>query len=236
MAGKCDNVQSIVLLGSIRKSRTMTLRQLEVFLAVATLRGRPRMTRGRCGALRLHRMTLSFTTPRRFNPAHEETVMLAKQPWIVVLLLTSLFAGVRTAQAAEKECDRWLKLVDGELRERKEALEKAAGAKRQRLQETVARAAGPIAEAKKSCASGNDKAATLRALELWDALVEEERQDGSLSLNSRLTIIALRAERLRAFQQKGWKPKISAEAQQSFLAELDKLDRVLADALKQGLH
>ncbi|MBI2204452.1 MAG: hypothetical protein HYU41_11445 [Candidatus Rokubacteria bacterium] len=162
--------------------------------------------------------------------------MLAKHIWIAVLLLTSLFAGVATARAAAKECDRWLKLVDGEVRERKEALEKASGAKRQRLQETVARTAGPIAEAKKGCASGNDKAATLRALELWDTLVEEERQDGSLSLNSRLTIIALRAERLKAFQQRGWKPKISAEAQQSLLADLDRLDRVLADALKQGLR
>src|SRR3989442_9024326 len=28
------------------------------------------MTRGRCGSLFLHRVTLSFTTPRRFNPAH----------------------------------------------------------------------------------------------------------------------------------------------------------------------
>src|SRR5213593_3096380 len=38
------------------------------------LRARPhersRMTRGRCGSLLLHRVTLSFTTPRRFNPAH----------------------------------------------------------------------------------------------------------------------------------------------------------------------
>ena len=37
---------------------------------LSTLRGRPRMTRGRCGSLLLHRMTLSFTTPRRFSPAH----------------------------------------------------------------------------------------------------------------------------------------------------------------------
>src|SRR5260370_11825775 len=38
-------------------------------------RGRLRMTRGRCGSLVLHRMTLSFTTPRRFSPAHKEPVM-----------------------------------------------------------------------------------------------------------------------------------------------------------------
>src|SRR5208283_6000004 len=29
-----------------------------------------RMTRGRCGSLCLHRMTLPFTTPRRFSSAH----------------------------------------------------------------------------------------------------------------------------------------------------------------------
>src|SRR3989337_122416 len=33
------------------------------------------MTRGRCGSLPLHRVTLSFTTPRRFNPAHGGTDM-----------------------------------------------------------------------------------------------------------------------------------------------------------------
>src|SRR3989442_7432621 len=33
------------------------------------------MTRGRCGRLTLHRTTLSFATPRRFNPAHKETIM-----------------------------------------------------------------------------------------------------------------------------------------------------------------
>ena len=32
--------------------------------------GQRRMTRGRCGPLTLQRMTLSFTTPRRFIPAH----------------------------------------------------------------------------------------------------------------------------------------------------------------------
>src|SRR5438309_1839379 len=30
------------------------------------------MTRGRCGSLLHIRMTLSFTTPRRFQPAHKE--------------------------------------------------------------------------------------------------------------------------------------------------------------------
>ena len=34
--------------------------------------GQHRMTRGRCGSLALHRVTLSFTTPRRFIPALSE--------------------------------------------------------------------------------------------------------------------------------------------------------------------
>src|SRR5580700_6361204 len=33
------------------------------------------MTRGRRGSLTLHRVTLSFTTPRRFSPAHKEANM-----------------------------------------------------------------------------------------------------------------------------------------------------------------
>ena len=44
---------------------------------LSTLRRRPygrrRMTRGRCGSLLLHRMTLSFTTPRRFDRRTEGT-------------------------------------------------------------------------------------------------------------------------------------------------------------------
>ena len=35
-----------------------------------------RMTRGRYGSLRLYRMTLSFTTPRRFRSAHKEHEMI----------------------------------------------------------------------------------------------------------------------------------------------------------------
>src|SRR5206468_3699236 len=41
---------------------------------LSTLRLPPRegrrMTRGRCGSLGLHRVTLTFTAPRRFIPAH----------------------------------------------------------------------------------------------------------------------------------------------------------------------
>src|SRR5690606_27036541 len=46
---------------------------------LSTLRRRPcewlRMTRGRCGSLLLHRMTLSFTTPCRFDRRTGETTM-----------------------------------------------------------------------------------------------------------------------------------------------------------------
>src|SRR5260370_4237441 len=49
---------------------------------VATLRRRPRerlrMTQGRCGSLLHIRMTLSFTTPRRFNRRTRSTRMNIK--------------------------------------------------------------------------------------------------------------------------------------------------------------
>src|SRR2546430_730092 len=47
---------------------------------LSTLRGRPRMTRGRCGSLALHRTTLSFATPRRFSPAHGRHVDRIRAP------------------------------------------------------------------------------------------------------------------------------------------------------------
>ena len=62
--------------------------------------------------------------------------MTIKQVGVAVLLVASVFP-VAIGQAAERECDRWVKLVEGELRERKEALEKATGAARQRIQEIV---------------------------------------------------------------------------------------------------
>src|SRR3989442_779494 len=52
------------------------------------------MTRGRCGSLRLHRMTLSFTTPRRFNPAHKELAMRA----FAFVVLTLAFPAAVAAQ------------------------------------------------------------------------------------------------------------------------------------------
>ena len=48
-----------------------------LYVPLSTLRRRPyerlRMTRGRCGSLLLQRMTLAFTTPCRFLPAHGES-------------------------------------------------------------------------------------------------------------------------------------------------------------------
>ncbi len=46
----------------------------DLHVPLSTLRTDPcgpsRMTRGRCGSLRLHRATLAFAAPRRFIPAH----------------------------------------------------------------------------------------------------------------------------------------------------------------------
>src|SRR5262249_51617435 len=41
------------------------------------------MTRGRCGSLILHRMTFSFTTPRRFSPAHKEKTMSSRHSVLI---------------------------------------------------------------------------------------------------------------------------------------------------------
>lgn len=152
--------------------------------------------------------------------------------FLVVPLGTAPFV----AEAAEKECERWLKLVDGEVRELKEMLNKKSDAERTRIQEMVTRTGARVAEARKACHSGNDKAATLMALDLWDAFVERERQEGTLSLNSRLNSLALRIDRLKAFRQRGWRAKMSDDVERQFLAELDRLDRALADALKQSLR
>lgn len=141
-----------------------------------------------------------------------------------------------SAMAAEPECDRWLKLVDREVAERKEALGKKTGAERARIEESLARTAGRIAQARTACRAGKDKAATLMALELWNAFVEEERHEGALSLNSRLTILQLRIDRLKAFYGRGWKPAMSADEEQRFLGEIDRLDGVLAETLKRALR
>lgn len=141
-----------------------------------------------------------------------------------------------SAMAAEPECDRWLKLVNREVGERKEALGKKAGAECARIEESLARTAGRIAEARSACQAGKDKAATLMALELWDAFVGEERGEGALSLNSRLTILELRIDRLKAFYRRGWKPAMSADEEQRFLGEIDRLDGVLAETLKRPLR
>src|SRR2546426_11492705 len=58
------------------------------------LRARPhersRMTRGRCGSLLLHRVTLSFTTPRRFNPAHGGRAMAGFSQFLTIDELKAL--------------------------------------------------------------------------------------------------------------------------------------------------
>lgn len=157
-----------------------------------------------------------------------------------VILITGLLVLAllppTAAWAAERECDRWLKLVDHEVRERKEALGKRTGAERARIQEVLALTADKIAEARSVCRAGNDRAATLMTLELWDTFVEEERVEGALSLNSRLTILELRIDRLKAFYRRGWKPALSVDEQQKFLAEIDHLDVVLAETLRRALR
>src|SRR5262245_38419526 len=51
------------------------------------------MTRGRCGSLALHRMTLSFTPPRRFDPAHKEMTMKPRTRAAFVWMASSLASG-----------------------------------------------------------------------------------------------------------------------------------------------
>jgi hypothetical protein len=152
------------------------------------------------------------------------------------LLLTGAVLPATRVWAAEPECDRWLKLVDREVGERNEALGKKTGAARAKLEETLAQTSGRVAEARAACRAGKDKAATLMAMELWDAFVEEERQDGVLSLNSRLTVLEVRIDRLKAFSRRGWKPVLSGDQERQLLAELDRVDRVLAETLKRALR
>ena len=155
---------------------------------------------------------------------------------LIAALLLACPAASPSAEAAEKECERWLKLVDGEVRERKEALEKKTGAERAGIQEMLTKTGAKVVEARTACKAGKDKDATLMALDLWDAFVDSERQAGALLLNSRLNIVALRIDRLKAFPQRGWQLKMSGDAERRFLEEVDKFDRVLADVLKQALR
>src|SRR3990170_41751 len=134
-----------------------------------------------------------------------------------LLLMLAVFLQTR-ASAAEPECDRWLKLVDREVGERKEALGKKTGAARAKIEEALARTNGRVAEARAVCRAGRDKSATLMTMELWDGFVEEERQEGALSLNSRLTVLELRIDRLKAFYRRGWKPVMSRDEERQFLA------------------
>ncbi|MGH2731569.1 MAG: hypothetical protein ACRDJG_01230 [Actinomycetota bacterium] len=155
---------------------------------------------------------------------------------LIAGMLASCLMAPALVEAAEKECDRWLKLVDGEVRERREALEKKSGVEKARLQEVLTRANAQLSDARAACKAGNDKGATLAALDLWDAFVEDERRARALSLNSRLNVLALRIDRLKVFSQRGWKARMSGDAELRFLAELDRFDGVLAEALKQALR
>jgi hypothetical protein len=165
----------------------------------------------------------------------EDQEMKVTTALTAALLMLALAVTV-AAQGAEKECDRWLKLVEREVGERKEALAKKAGTERARIEETLRSMAGKIAEARAACKAGKDKAATLMALELWDAFVGEERRDGVLSLNSRLTILELRLGSLKAFHRRGWKSQGPAETEHQFVSEIDRFDKVLADTLKEALQ
>jgi len=161
--------------------------------------------------------------------------MIGRRMSLVAALASAvLFPGV--GKAAEKECDRWIKLVDGEVRERKEALEKRSGPERERLREELSKATPRAAEARKACGAGKDKEATLLALDVWDGFVDRERQEGSLSLDSRLNVLALRIDRLKAFQRRGWTLPPADDAARTLATEIDRLDRVLADALRRALR
>jgi hypothetical protein len=76
-----------------------------------------------------------------------------------LLMILAVLLQAR-AWAAEQECDRWLKLVDREVGERKEALGKKAGAARAKIEEALARTSGRVAEARTACRAGKDKAAS----------------------------------------------------------------------------
>ena len=66
-----------------------------------------RMTRGRCGSLHLHRMTLSFTTPRRFSSALSDSG--SKKTWQI----EGKDLIFRYAQTTEIGCSRGFASCDG---------------------------------------------------------------------------------------------------------------------------
>src|SRR5262249_55992249 len=68
---------------------------------LSTLRGRPRMTRGRRGPLTLHRTTLSFATPRRFSPAHGGIDMNATRVAIATSLALAWLGPTAPAEAQQ---------------------------------------------------------------------------------------------------------------------------------------
>jgi hypothetical protein len=63
-----------------------------------------RMARGRCGSLGLQRMTLSFTTPRRFIPAHRINAKLFSYPPSKALFCHSTRASRRMPRLLRSSC------------------------------------------------------------------------------------------------------------------------------------
>ena len=154
---------------------------------------------------------------------------------IVVFLL--LFLGWPTpGSAAERECEFWLKLVDGEIRERREALEKAPEAQKGAMRQELAQAVQRTQEAREQCKAGKDRDATLAAMDMWNAFVEVERQANALSLASRLNVLTLRIDRLRTAMKRGWSAKALKDDERRFLEALDTFDRKLAEVLRQTIR
>ena len=102
---------------------------------------------------------------------------------------------------------------------------------RQELTQAIERAK----EAREQCKAGKDRDATLAAMDMWNAFVEAERQTGTLSLASRLNILTVRIERLRAAIKRGWSAKALKDDERRGLDALDAFDRKLADVLRETI-
>jgi hypothetical protein len=89
-------------------SKRISRLDTRLHVPLSTLRAQPydcpRMTRGRCGSLGLHRTTLSFATPRRFIPAHLLASFgprLAAQPLrFAIISPPSVFMSLRDTRKA----------------------------------------------------------------------------------------------------------------------------------------
>ena len=80
------------------------------------------MTRGRCGSLALHRTTLSFATPRRFNPAHKEhwkhlrTTNVVESPSAAVRLRTAAAKRFKKVENATAVISKTLLVAEQSFR------------------------------------------------------------------------------------------------------------------------